>query len=72
MEKEANHQMNGVPIGLTQCQVVLPSQYFGRRGKEAPEQRLMIAVLHDALDCIKNYRFATTHRGRQLFRAAKQ
>lgn len=32
----------------------------------------MIAVLHDALDCIKNYRFATGYRGRQLFRAAKQ
>jgi hypothetical protein len=32
----------------------------------------MIAVLHDALDCIEKYRFATDTHGRRLFRDAKQ
>jgi hypothetical protein len=27
----------------------------------------MIAVLHDALNCIEKYRFATDQRGRRLF-----
>jgi hypothetical protein len=32
----------------------------------------MIAVLHDALDCVEKYRFATNSRGRRLFHEAKQ
>jgi hypothetical protein len=32
----------------------------------------MIAVLHDALDCVEKYRFATSSHGRRLFHEAKQ
>ena len=58
--------------GANQFGDLLPSQYFGPQRKQAPEQRLMIAVLHDALDCLKKYRFAATDRDRQIFNEAKQ
>ena len=32
----------------------------------------MIAVLHDALECVTKYRLATNTRSRRLFREAKQ
>ena len=69
---EANLQLAEVPSSLTQLDIILPSQHFGPRRKQAPEQRLMIAVLHDALDCVDKYRFATSARGRRLFHEAKQ
>lgn len=56
----------------TQFGVMLPSQYFRSPRKQAPEQRLMIAVLHDALDCLRKYQFATSHHDRQLFCEAKE
>ena len=59
-------------MGTTQPEVVLPSQYFPPRRKQAPEQQLMIAVLHDAVDCLEKYRFATDIRDRRLFNEAKQ
>lgn len=59
-------------MSMTQLDIVLPSQHFGPRRKQAPEQRLMIAVLHDALDCLEKYRCATDTRGRRLFEDAKQ
>jgi hypothetical protein len=69
---EANLQLAGVPVGMTQPDIILPSQHFGPRRTQAPEQRLMIAVLHDALDCLEKYRFATGRHGRRLFHDAKQ
>ncbi|MGD0948095.1 MAG: hypothetical protein ABSA52_11750 [Candidatus Binatia bacterium] len=72
MAIEANLQLAGVPSSLTQPDIILPSQHFGPRRKQAPEQRLMIAVLHDALDCVEKYRFATIRHGRRLFHEAKQ
>ena len=69
---EANLQLAGVPSSLTQLDIILPSQHFGPRRMQAPEQRLMIAVLHDALDCLEKYRFATGRHGRRLFHDAKQ
>ena len=57
---EADLDLAGVPIGMMQLHVVLSSQCLGPWRKQTPEQRLMIAVLHDALDCIEQYRFATT------------
>jgi len=67
MAIEANLQLAGVPSSLTQPDIILPSQHFGPRRKQAPEQRLMIAVVQDAINCIEKYRFATDHRGRRLF-----
>ncbi len=72
MAMEANLHLAGAPIGVTQHYGVLPAQYFGERRKQAPEQRLMIAVLHDALDCLERYRFATNDRGRRLFHETAQ
>ena len=69
---DANLNLAGVPIGMTQLDIILPSQQFGPRRKHAPEQRLMIAVLQDALDCVEKYRFAKDPRGRRLFDDAKQ
>jgi hypothetical protein len=61
----------GPPIGMMQSDLVLPSQHFEPRRKGAPEQRLMIAVLRDALDCLEKHRFTTRGEGRRLFDEAK-
>lgn len=62
----------GVPIGMAQPEAMLPVQYFGARRKQAPEQRLMMAVLRDAFDCVEKYRFAANDHGRRLFREAER
>lgn len=72
MAPEANLQLAEVPSSLTQPDIILPSQHFGARRKQAPEQRLMIAVLRDAIECVEKYRFATTTRGRRIFQAAQR
>ena len=59
-------------MSMTQPDIILPSQHFGPRRKQAPEQRLMIAVLHDALDCLAKSRSATDNRGKRLFRETTQ
>jgi hypothetical protein len=55
-----------------QLDIVLPSQYFGPQHGQAPERRLMIAVLHDALDCIETYRHATDPHDRRILDEAKE
>ena len=72
MTFEANLQQSEVSSSLTQADIILPSQHFGSPRKQAPEQRLMMAVLHDALDCLNKHRFATDSRGRRLFHETKQ
>lgn len=68
MPSEANLQVAGL-----RRQFILSWQEFGpRRRKQAPEERLMIAVLHDALDCLEKYRFATGRQGRRLFHQTKR
>jgi len=39
-------------MSLMQIDIVLPSQHFEPRRPQAPEQRLMIAVFQDALECL--------------------
>jgi len=56
----------------SQFDILLPSQHFRAARKHSPEQRLMIAVLHDALDCVEKYRGATDPQGRRIFQEAKQ
>jgi len=46
---------------------ILPAQYFEAR-KPMPEQRLVVAVLHDAIRCVETYRFAKDAGGRRQFR----
>ena len=72
MAMEGNLRLAGLPTGMMRLDIVLPSQHFGSRRKQTPEQRLMIAVLQDALDCIEKYRYATDTHGRRLFQEAKQ
>jgi len=48
-------------------EVNLQVDFRPMRRKQAPEERLMIAVLRDALDCLEKYRFATGRQGRRLF-----
>lgn len=69
---DVDRYLAGVPIDLFQPHVILPAQHFTAPQKLAPEQRLMMAVLHDALECIDKYRSATDARGRRLFHDAKQ
>ena len=69
---EGNVHRAATRIGVTYPDVVLPSQYFLTRRHQAPEKRLMIAVLHDALDCLDKYRFATDKHDRRLFHETKE
>lgn len=57
--------------GYAQLDIILPSQHFRSR-RSSPEQRLMIAVLRDALDCIEKYRLSADSQGRQHFDEAKR
>jgi hypothetical protein len=53
---------------------VLISQVWGdarrRSAALSSEKRLMLAVLHDALDCYQKYMFAYDRVGRELFKEA--
>lgn len=69
---QPDRQPLGVPIGMLRPNIVLPSQHFPPHLKQAPEQRLMIAVLQDAIDCVDKYRVATDSDGRRLFAEAAQ
>lgn len=62
----------GVPDDMVQLDIVLPSQHFGSRRRQIPEQRLMIAVLHDAVECLEKHRVASSAEGRQLFLEARR
>jgi hypothetical protein len=57
---------------MLQPDIILPWQHFGSRRRLAPEHRLMIAVLQDAIDCVAKYRYAKDYRGRRLFHEATQ
>jgi len=59
-------------MGVWQPDVILPSQYRVPRPTQAPEQRLMIAVLQDAVDCVEKYRLALDYRGRRAFSEAME
>jgi hypothetical protein len=52
---------------MKHADVILPSQHLAAPKKVAPEYRLMIAVLENAITCITKYRSATDTRGRRLF-----
>lgn len=52
-------------MAMLQPNVILPSPHFGAHKPLAPEQRLMIPVVQDAIKCIEKYCFSTDHRGRR-------
>jgi hypothetical protein len=72
MAMDVDRYLTGVPIDLFRPHVILPAQHFNPPKKLAPEHRLMMAVLDDALRCVEKYRCPTDDRGRRLFHAAKQ
>ncbi|MFN8627849.1 MAG: hypothetical protein U0587_17955 [Candidatus Binatia bacterium] len=56
-------------------EVILPEQFFGALRRQRPrqgEQRLMLAMLEDALRCFQNHLFARRSRERRLFWDAEQ
>jgi hypothetical protein len=67
---DVDRYLTGVPLDLFQPHVLLPAQHFHPPKKLAPEQRLMMAVLDDAVRCVEKYRFPVDARGRRLFHEA--
>jgi hypothetical protein len=57
---------------LLQPYGILPVQHFSPPRKLAPERRLMMAVLDDAVRCVEKYRFPANTRGRRVFREAEE
>jgi hypothetical protein len=72
MAMQANFRLAGAPIGMMELDIVLPLQHFGSRRKQAPEQRLMIAVLRDAVDCVERHRRASDRQSQRQFREETQ
>jgi hypothetical protein len=57
--------------GVFQPDVILPAQFFDVRGRQlSAEQRLMAAVLEDAVQCFQKHLFARNTEQRRLFREA--
>ncbi len=60
--------------GLVQPDLILPIQFFDalhRRRPSQGEQRLVLAILEDALNCFQKNIFASRSRKRRLFREAE-
>ena len=57
--------------GVFQRDVILPPQFFDVRGRQlSAEQRLMAAVLEDAVQCFQKHLLARNGEQRRLFREA--
>ena len=60
---------------LFQTDTLLPDQYldtFRRKTHLAPEKRLMLAVLEDAIACFQKYLLARDGKGKALFHEAAE
>jgi hypothetical protein len=58
---------------MVQLDIILPSQHFvPHHGRRAPERRLMIAVLQDAIECIEKHRLARGGPRQRLFNEVAQ
>jgi hypothetical protein len=69
---DMNRYLAGVPIGMVQPHVILPSQYFEPCGGLTPEHRLRMAVLYDAIRCVEKYRFATDAQSQRRFHEVRR
>ena len=57
--------------GMFEVDIVLPLQFYDMHSRLAEgEQRLMLAILNEAVDCFQKNAFATDHRRSRLFREA--
>ncbi len=55
------------------CMTILPAQWVDQfRRALQPEQRLMLAVLEEAINCLQQYHQMTSHRARRLFCEAEE
>lgn len=56
--------------------LILPEQYFPTpelfQGRAQGERRLLLAILQDALECIRKYAFSKEHTHKKLFREAEE
>jgi len=58
---------------ILQPDVALPAQYFrASRIQAQGEQRLLLAVLEDAIVCFRKNAFARDRRGQRLFRETRE
>ena len=57
--------------GLMQPDAVLPEQFKPRRALSS-EQRLMVAVLENAVECYQKYALLANRRARRLFKEAHE
>jgi hypothetical protein len=57
-------------VGVFQPDVILPLQFLDVRRQISAEQRLMAAVLEDAVHCFQKHLFARNAEQRRLFREA--
>lgn len=71
MAMESTRQFAELPRGMTRLDLVLPSQYFSVPRKQEPEHRLMMAVLHDAIDCLAKYRHGESRESLAMFHEAE-
>ncbi len=56
--------------GAYQPDILLPAQQPRRRAT-TPEEALIVAVLEDAIDCVRKHRGTRSRRGRALFQDAE-
>lgn len=72
---EVSRSVEEKVASLFQPDVLLADQYFGVFRKKShlePEEKLMLAVLEDAVYCFQNYIFARDKKGKALFREAEE
>jgi hypothetical protein len=59
-------------IGVLTESVLLPEQMRERVSHDSPEKRLCLAILEDAINCLRRYRYARDVRLRMMYRQARQ
>ena len=61
------------PVIPFEVDVILPAQMWGGAGTQVtPEKRLMIAILEDAIMCLRKYHSVKRGAGRRLFQDARR
>ncbi|GIW44549.1 MAG: hypothetical protein KatS3mg077_1831 [Candidatus Binatia bacterium] len=72
--EERSESSAGVPPGLMTHEVLLPSQYFAPISDRivSPEQRLMLAILEDAVYTVLKHAGSRSRRARRLVREAER
>lgn len=74
MTDETTFDTDGQLISLLRPDMVLQHQYFAtvRTKRLAPEKKLMLAILEDAVACFQSYVFQRNRRQTNLFRQTEE